>query len=384
MKNLLIASFSVFFVLFLNISVNAESPPFFQSVREAGMGDCKVANTTKDTVLYANPAALTEIKGRFFNFAEFQSGIGADTLTLYNKILDISKLSDQNQMMTELGKLIPAKIFASPGLRPLPIISFASGNWGLATYVQTKLSGEIVNPVSPRLDLSAIADGMVIFGLAREFNPFLSLGASVKYLYRYASYDPANGTNLISLPSVDLFSIMNKTGTSTFNYYSVSGTGFDVGALFKIGGPVGTGRVGVAIQNLGLSLKGEQITKSSNANTADVKTDYSSTVPTVTSLGFSVDSPGWLPLLGGARVAGEYRMGEPNSSMWKGLHFGFEKHFWGPMDLRLGLNQGYTTYGIGINLLLFKLDYAYFIEEAGSEVGVKPFDYHIYSITMAI
>lgn len=53
---------------------------------------------------------------------------------------------------------------------------------------------------------------------------------------------------------------------------------------------------------------------------------------------------------------------------WTHLHAGTE-FSWGILRLRGGLNQGYLAFGGGINLFLFKLDYAYYGRELGTRAG---------------
>jgi hypothetical protein len=52
----------------------------------------------------------------------------------------------------------------------------------------------------------------------------------------------------------------------------------------------------------------------------------------------------------------------------KKIHLGTELSL--PIiDLRAGINQGYMTYGIGINLLVFRIDAATYTEELGAYTG---------------
>ena len=54
----------------------------------------------------------------------------------------------------------------------------------------------------------------------------------------------------------------------------------------------------------------------------------------------------------------------------------------GFLKLRGGLHQGYPTFGLGIALLIFRLDYAYFTRELGTAPGMYPDDTHSIGITI--
>ncbi|WP_320128062.1 hypothetical protein [uncultured Sphaerochaeta sp.] len=44
------------------------------------------------------------------------------------------------------------------------------------------------------------------------------------------------------------------------------------------------------------------------------------------------------------------------------------------VDLRYGLRSGYQSFGVGLDLLIFHLDAAYYIQEYGAQLGDKPID----------
>jgi hypothetical protein len=66
----------------------------------------------------------------------------------------------------------------------------------------------------------------------------------------------------------------------------------------------------------------------------------------------------------------------------KKIHFGAE------VDLtyaafRVGLNQGYPTFGIGLMAGIVDLDYVYFTEESGYFTGQRPKPKHVVSLGLA-
>ena len=62
---------------------------------------------------------------------------------------------------------------------------------------------------------------------------------------------------------------------------------------------------------------------------------------------------------------------ESDEQIGKKVHLGTEISL--PLiDLRAGINQGYTTYGAGFDFFLFKVDAAYYKEELGVYPGQTP------------
>ncbi len=55
-------------------------------------------------------------------------------------------------------------------------------------------------------------------------------------------------------------------------------------------------------------------------------------------------------------------------------HLGASVRLLSILDLRYGLSQGYQSFGVGFDLLVFHLDAAYYTMEYGEQVGDKPID----------
>jgi hypothetical protein len=64
----------------------------------------------------------------------------------------------------------------------------------------------------------------------------------------------------------------------------------------------------------------------------------------------------------------------------KKLHFGTEASL-GPLDLRAGINQGYVTYGFGLDLWLLQIDAAAYATELGTYGGQSRSDRYNVSVT---
>jgi len=56
------------------------------------------------------------------------------------------------------------------------------------------------------------------------------------------------------------------------------------------------------------------------------------------------------------------------------MRVGAELKLFSMVDLRAGLNRGYMSVGVGLDLFVFHIDAAYYWREAGTDIGDKPMD----------
>lgn len=61
----------------------------------------------------------------------------------------------------------------------------------------------------------------------------------------------------------------------------------------------------------------------------------------------------------------------PNGGLFRLVHIGAETHY-GVLAFRTGVNEGYPTAGLGLDLRVFTLDFAYYTEEMGLNPGDLP------------
>jgi hypothetical protein len=66
----------------------------------------------------------------------------------------------------------------------------------------------------------------------------------------------------------------------------------------------------------------------------------------------------------------------------KRLHMGVELALPMILSLRLGLNQGYFTYGVSADLWALKLDFASYTEEVGAHAGQRQDRRYVGQITL--
>ena len=376
---------NLFLIFSLMVSIAfANTPLHFVGIRQAAMGGAVVAIADDINALHANPAGLVQIDGFHLNLMTMQESLGADILDKIGDLSTIAEGDDEQQQTEQLGSLIPLKL-GFEFLLPLPLsytgstpafLNILGSNMGVGGFAKGALSGEVVRPTLPTIKASARFDSAFILGFARDLPkgwiPFnTAIGYSLKYLVRWQQAEIRQSAT----------PILNGETIGGSDSSTISGIGMDVGSLFMYDLPwLGQATVGLVFQNIGATLTGESLDVSRNVTDSN----YQETIPVTAKVGvsftrdMSVDWPVISLLNGPILLAADYDMFWPDATLWKRLHLGAEKRILGnTIALRGGLNQGYITAGFGVDLWLFHIGYAYYVEELGNEIGIDPFDYHI-------
>jgi hypothetical protein len=135
-------------------------------------------------------------------------------------------------------------------------------------------------------------------------------------------------------------------------------------------------KVGLVMKNISGGLVGNvaRITASQSGGTVTTNEAFTTTLPQVTTLGISVKPMGWLgwDQLSDLLIAADYNISDPGvTEFGRSLHLGFEWPVSG-FKLRAGMNDGYVTYGVGMDLGIIHTNMAIFREETGETLGLVP------------
>lgn len=310
------------------------------NARAMALGNAFTSLVEDDEALFYNPAGIAKNGGVFWKVADPRGGFSSmDALKQY------SNLSDPTLFSTTLQKLYGKPIYMQGGGKTAVSVPFFMA----AYYVDIDASIMADNPVSPTLDVSFIKDSGVAFGTGFPIGPFIQYGIALKRITREGSrksYGPsviadvAAGT---SDPDVIFRDLLNK------------GTGYamDMGWNFTFPAPVQP-TFSLVWKNIG--------------NTKFTPALGSEAPPTEQQewiLGSSL-----MVDLGLFHIAPSLDFKHANDTeeqLGKKVHLGVE--FGLPLlDLRVGLNQGYLSYGAGIDLGFLQVDAASW----GTEVGGYP------------
>lgn len=310
-----------------------------RSIRTLGMGGVYIPFAEGAESVFYNPAALG--KGRLFDIKLLDLTVGTNAFTVSSlpniSSLDANDPSSYNQFFGEkiwvqtTGKLAVA----------LPFVALGYLN-------DAEVSAELHNPAFPQFETYFRTDDAVYLGGALPIGPGSYLGMSLKRINRWGGSTEELGMSVISNANN-----LQSIGDSFQN--KGQGYGLDVALMTELDAPVLKPSFALVWQDVG--------------NTAFNKTAGTEAPPHITQnlsfgAGLGVDLPGldWT-------VGFEARhLLEPDVELGKKIHIGTELSL--PLiDVRAGYNQGYLSYGIGINLLIFQLDAVSYTEELGVYPG---------------
>ncbi|MBX2987477.1 MAG: hypothetical protein KF802_06240 [Bdellovibrionaceae bacterium] len=317
----------------------AELFEFQRPVRALGMGGVYLPFVEDTDAVIWNPAVLGDnsaLSWEVFNVG--LGGNGDDVVDLYRQMQD-SNCS---------GSACYNRFYGKPLWAGLGTASkFAMPRFGVTFFNSTTLQGILHNPAFPSLNLTYLSDTISAASYGFPLGPGLTFGTTFKRIARWG------GTQDISLSTI------TSGGESVLDQFNQRGTayGLDLGAQFKIPGPITT-IFGVHWQDVGSTAFAPE---SGLTAPPRIKDNLSF------GLGSELDLPG-LDVRGGLEYRHITLQGEP---IGKKLHVGAELGL--PLvDLRVGLNQGYPTLGASMDLFFLKFDLARYTEETGVYPGQTP------------
>jgi hypothetical protein len=301
------------------------------------MGGVYTFTDDDPAVIFYNPAGLSNIKG--INWRIFDLNLGINGLQIANDLSAIGTINGLSSLNSLYGKNIWVGTDGYSSI-VMPYFGFAVLDNGFASL-------RLDNPIFPNLGIDFYNNYGFEVGGSVPLG-FGSLGLAVKRLVRKGGHQDIG-------PSL-LTSISNSTLQSQFANEGI-GYGMDAGLLIAPPAPLNP-VVSISWLDVG-----------STAFVKSAGTDAPERIKDNVVLNTSISSS--LPGLGFATGL-EYRhitdQGEP---LGKKLHLGVELTLLN-LDVRAGFYQGYTTYGVGVDLLLFQLDAAMYTVEKGAYPGQTP------------
>jgi hypothetical protein len=368
------------------------------SARTEAMGGAGVATATGADALFMNPANL--------GAGRFSLNLPSLSLTVFNAkgildsgiIEDIQSAEDPETVLpTVLNKYMGLVKSGNGEVLTTDIAtSFTGGGLGLGLQVQEQLhsySGDgSITSDSFLAELNVAAT--VGLGFRLDFVPnvvSVDVGASARFTYK--AYTNRVGANSI----IGLIDSVDPATSLLENTKVAAGWAVPIDAGVNVNLPMGLRVSGVArnlngmytMQNYtemgtwlnDLAEMGEM--ESVYTGTSTEPTDFTYTVPWSLDLGL-----GWAPDLGslGALISptiavdlvdllGYMELENPTEEdLWTRVNAGAEVRVLNMVDLRAGINQGWKSVGVGVDLLLIHVDAAYYWREYGLNIGDKPLD----------
>lgn len=349
----------LFLLIFWTTQVFSQEMRFLnRSPQALLMGDAYTSLADDEYTLFYNPAALAKNSGVEMYFLNPHFGVT-------NALGDLDRFEDfpSSDAVAINERLQGFPVHAQLGITP----GFKIGGFGLSYIANSTMNLVLRNAIHPALDLDYRYDKGFVMGYAHSFGSLAgrtsrkskssqgsmtSIGASFKYIQREGtetSYD-LFGTKLLNDINSGLDDV--EAIKEAIGYSRGKGIGFDLGVLHTI-------RAGGTEMNFGasvLDIADTRFSRSSDTEEIPIQEmSFNLGASYIQKFGifkstFSVDL---------------HPLEEPVDFARK-IHLGIK--FEVPLiDIMLGFNGGYLSYGLGLNLWPFHLMAGLYSVESGSE-----------------
>ena len=349
-----------------------DSAPFAPMTPEViGQGGSFNAVSQGYKALFHNPAGFSRGKGSFTLLSVTASPYFVPDEELITELELVS--SGDTSDMDSLNSLILDNGFGAAANSGIALV-----NNGLALAFVGNLDAYGRGDTLMGTTLKMVRDWAFIGGYSVPLNlgpVSLHVGGDLRYMMR------------AEIPSISAIGMLSSEEEPTFNVYSGAGLGFDMGAIAEMG----PWSVGLSFRDIGGTTMDytyyegatmDQMGEILNFAPLEggVPTDDSFVVPMVTSLGVGYDPNGFIlpAFLFDPAFHAEYRHTHYQAddaqeySFWTGVHMGMEVKVLRFLKFRAGINQGYSTFGVGAKLLFLDVNASFFTRETGRYAGVKP------------
>jgi hypothetical protein len=336
---LILFSFAGFILFFSALSQAKENSEGWTSVRAQGMGGAYSSVVDDADSLFINPAGLARVSGVHWTVFDPRVGVnGIETVSDVQKIVGASNSNMANTIDSLYGK----RIWGGGGAKTAIAVPY----FAVAGFANTEAGILAQNPADTSLNLNYFFDYGVAVGTGFDLIPgVFKLGFSAERINRTGTTLPVGPATLATLSSSALDAELKRRGT---------GYGLNAGTIMTVPGPVSPS-LSVVYKNIGYT-----------AFTAEEGAGAPPRIEPELVVGASVEIHAVIMKITPS-IDFSYA-DRPDIQTGKKIHLGIE--FALPLiDLRAGLNQGYYTAGVGLDLGILKLDAATYGVELGEYPG---------------
>ena len=325
----------------------------YQSARAAGMGGVRITTGLYDENFFGNPGRVTQNPNWKVQIFDLMAETTNTTLST------VSDLAGGGDTLTKIGNhagdnshgriqtSFPAVYWPNVG----------GGRWSYALAILTSTQFDIDLRRSYRVEPQAITDIGPALTVGRKFldNESLSIGVTGHATYRLAS---KSGFSFVDLIKGNSLSPLQSGGEGAH-------LDFDTGAAFDV-----PWRPGGVVFKPGVSVNNVLGGKYSNLPVHLVKTGIRPIAQPRTYNAGLAATKDHLWKFSETMLALEIQDvgNNPDGSMFRTVHLGMETTL-GILSPRVGINQGYLTAGLGLDLKILELDFATYGEEMTLNVG---------------
>lgn len=351
MKKILLISLFLSF----GISLHAQEYDYiYRGARPMGMGGAFSAVSDDINAVFYNPAGLNKIKKGEGKITVLSPRVefNRSALSLVSTLKGGLPQNPIENLRPYIGKNM--HIGATPG-----IIGVARHNLAIALLLPNAKTNTVLRRnVAVQAIEHIVVDSGLIVGYSHGFlNERLSIGADLKFLVR--------GAGAATFNAVDLYT------KRPINFKDIGGYGFgvdgDLGAMYsfnKVWFFIPT--VGLTINNIGAT---KFPTRFDNSNgVGDLPDDFR--LKRSVGMGGKFELPSFSKINKWIFAIDVNHIGLPGT-FFKKLHLGTEAMFFNFLGLRGGVNQGYFTFGMTLDIPVVQIDFYTYGEELATSVGSK-------------
>lgn len=341
-----------FLILFISLpGLAIELYQMGQSTRSLGMGGTGIAFARGTDALFNNPAALAKVNGFSLNIVTFGPAVSTNAVDLADSMSGSEEFdaSDVNELY---GKQIFSDVTGYTGL----VVPYV----GVGGYSNNTILMSFNNPSFPTFNVDFTSDYAYVVGGAIPITDNFSLGIAGRHVKRWQGNADILVNSLIGSDAMDVIeaNLLNKG----------KGNALDLSALYTFKGSSWNVDVATVWKDVGDT----KFTPTESAGPDRQENNLMFGVAAEKEIGFI----SWTN-------AFEYKFIRNTGDITKKLHLGTELSF-ALIDVRAGYNQGYLSYGLGVNLWFLQLDVAKYTGELGASAGQTPSERYQASLSLSL
>ncbi len=330
----------------------------FRGIRSEGMGGLLTTTGNYSEALFGNPARHSEVDVSKFTMLESMVESNTTFLSTSGDVAKLKSASGAGTIASASNLIGQTEHLLLQEMVAYYNPNFA-GDFGFAFGMLAAVHTNLAVNYTTDIDTQTIIDAGPNFGLSHSFlDGALSLGVNIHMLYRAGADTTISSISLLSGGKLSLQSF-GKQGI---------GIDSDIGGYYHIPWEIPFMRI-----SLGASINGlfkshydaVPVTLLTGLGNRPVNNDR------LFNAGARFDFPDWwwftAPLF--AIEVQDTGDAQKRISFIKKLHMGAEGKLSRVFSLRMGLNQGYPTMGLGIDLPVVKIDFSTYGEELAGNAG---------------
>lgn len=319
------------------------------STRCYAMGGTCISHVHGADSIFFNPAVVARTEGFDFILAQAEVGASKDAVDFAQQFQGSTfTSSDLNNVY---GKNLTADISARAG--------FVMPYFGFGVYSNNYTAMQFNDPTFPTFNMNFISDYGYAISAAVPIDSQTSFGITGRHIKRWGGTADINVASIVGQSAQDI-------ANSNFQNHGV-GHALDLGFVTTLSGSWKP-TLSLVWKDVGVT------TFNMTSGNAPPPSDYDNLI-------FGASAQQEVGILNFTH-AFEYKYIRTDGySLTQKLHLGTEMSL-GPLDLRAGINQGYLTYGVGLDFWFFRVDAAAYANEMGTYAGQAKSDRYNVSLTI--